>query len=325
MRELTLAQAVTDGLTEVMSKYDNALIFGQDVGRNGGVFRITDGLQEKFGEKRVFDTPLAESGILGITVGLADEGFLPLPEIQFSGFILEAMDALAANITRMRFRYGNTRSAPITIRAPYGGGVRTPELHSDSLEGMFAQIPGLRIVVPTTAYDAKGLYIAAAESPDPVLFLEHLRLYRTVKGDVPEGYYTVDLDKAAVAREGSDITLVGYGLMTVLALQAAEKLAEQGVSAEVIDLRTIAPVDYETITQSVAKTNRVVVLQESQRQAGIVGQIAGEIQERNFMDLDAPVGRVTAPDTVFPFGLAESVWMPDVDDIVEQTLSTLNY
>lgn len=325
MPVLTLAQAVSDGLNEAMKKHDNALIFGEDVGKNGGVFRITAGMQETFGENRVFDTPLAESGILHMSVGLAQEGFLPIPELQFSGFAVEAFDALIAQISRQRYRSGGTRNAQITIRAPYGGGVHTPELHSDSLEGFFSQIPGLRVVIPSSAYDAKGLLLASIESEDPVFFLEHLRLYRTVKDEVPEGYYTVPLDKANVVKEGSDVSLIGYGLMVPMAMQATEKLAEKGINAEVIDLRTVSPVDYETITASVAKTHHAVVMQEAQRQAGTAGQIISEISERNFMDLDAPVARVTAPDSVFAFGLAEEEWMPDVNDIVAKAEETINF
>ncbi|CCI85036.1 pyruvate dehydrogenase complex, E1 component, beta subunit [Lactobacillus pasteurii DSM 23907 = CRBIP 24.76] len=325
MPVLTLAQAVSDGLNEAMKKHDNALIFGEDVGKNGGVFRITAGMQETFGENRVFDTPLAESGILHMSVGLAQEGFLPIPELQFSGFAVEAFDALIAQISRQRYRSGGTRNAQITIRAPYGGGVHTPELHSDSLEGFFSQIPGLRVVIPSSAYDAKGLLLASIESEDPVFFLEHLRLYRTVKDEVPEGYYTVPLDKANVVKEGSDVSLIGYGLMVPMAMQATEKLAEKGINAEVIDLRTVSPVDYETITASVAKTHHAVVMQEAQRQAGTAGQIISEISERNFMDLDAPVARVTAPDSVFAFGLAEEEWMPDVNDIVAKVEETINF
>lgn len=325
MPVLTLAQAVSDGLNEAMKKHDNALIFGEDVGKNGGVFRITAGMQDTFGENRVFDTPLAESGILHMSVGLAQEGFLPIPELQFSGFAVEAFDALIAQISRQRYRSGGTRNAQITIRAPYGGGVHTPELHSDSLEGFFSQIPGLRVVIPSSAYDAKGLLLASIESEDPVFFLEHLRLYRTVKDEIPEGYYTVPLDKANVVKEGTDVSLIGYGLMIPMAMQAAEKLAEKGINAEVVDLRTVSPVDYETITASVAKTHHAVVMQEAQRQAGTAGQIISEISERNFMDLDAPVARVTAPDSVFAFGLAEEEWMPSVEDIVAKAEETINF
>lgn len=315
MAEMTLAAAITSALDIKLAEDDNTLIFGEDVGHNGGVFRITDGLQAKYGEDRVFDTPLAESGILGLALGLANEGFRPLPEIQFSGFILEAMDALVAQISRFRYRYGSTRQMPITIRAPFGGGVHTPELHSDNLEGLMSQVPGLRVVIPSTAYDAKGLLISAIESNDPVVFLEHLKLYRTAKDEVPEGKYTVDLDKAAVRREGTDITLIGYGLMVSEALKAAEELAGEGINAEVIDLRTVAPIDMETVLASVEKTHRVVVCQEAQRMAGVAGQLMSEIGERAFMALDAPVARVTGPDTVFPFGMAEGIWIPTSSDI----------
>ncbi|WP_301099193.1 alpha-ketoacid dehydrogenase subunit beta [Otariodibacter sp.] len=325
MSVLTLAQAVTEGLREAMKKHDNALIFGEDVGKNGGVFRITTGLQDEFGEKRVFDTPLAESGILHMSVGLAQEGFLPLPEIQFSGFIVEAMDALIVQIPRQRYRTGGTRKAPIVIRAPYGGGVHTPEMHSDSLEGMLAQIPGLRVVIPSSAYDAKGLLLSAIESEDPVFFLEHLRLYRTVKDEVPDGYYTVPLDKANVVREGKDITLIGYGLMIPLAIKAAEQLEKEGINTEIIDLRTVSPVDYETIGKSIKKTHRVIVLQEAQRQAGTAGQVMSEIAERYFMNLDAPVSRVTAPDSTFPFGLAEEAWLPSTEDIVAKVKEIVEF
>ncbi|MGY3723826.1 pyruvate dehydrogenase E1 component beta subunit [Granulicatella balaenopterae] len=325
MANLTLAQAVTAGLKEVLKKDEKTLIFGEDVGKNGGVFRITDGLQAEFGEDRVFDTPLAESGILGMATGLATEGFRPIPEIQFSGFILEAMDPVVAQISRFRYRYGNTRNMPITIRAPYGGGVHTPELHSDSLEGILAQVPGIRVVIPSSSYDAKGLMISSVESNDPVIFLEHLKLYRSVKGEVPDGYYTVPLDKAAVVREGKDITLVGYGLMVPLAVKAAEKLAKEGIEAEVIDLRTVAPFDMETIKQSIEKTHRVVVMQEAQRIGGLGGQLASEINDQCFMELDAPIGRVSGPDTVYPFGMAESVWIPDEQDIYQQALETVKF
>lgn len=325
MAILTLAQAITEGLKEVLQRDEKTLIFGEDVGKNGGVFRITDGLQAEFGENRIFDTPLAESGILGLATGLATEGFRPIPEIQFSGFILEAMDPLAAQLSRFRFRYGGTRNMPVTIRTPFGGGVHTPELHSDSLEGIFSQIPGLRVVVPSSAYDAKGLIISSVESNDPVIFLEHLKLYRSVKDEVPEGYYTVPLDKAKVVREGKEITLIGYGLMVSLALKAAEKLAAEGIEAEVIDLRTVAPFDMETIATSLKKTHRAVVLQESQKIAGVAGQIAAEISDRCFMDLDAPVARITAPDTVYTFGAAESEWMPNEEDIYQQALETVKF
>lgn len=325
MPNLTYAQAITQGLDVVLEQNEKSLIFGEDVGKNGGVFRITDGLQEKYGEERVFDTPLAESGLITMSIGLVQEGFTPIPELQFFGFVLQAMDAIAAQISRFRYRYGGTRNLPITIRAPYGGGVHTPELHSDSLEGLIAQVPGIRVVMPATAYDAKGLLISAIESPDPVLFLEHLKLYRSEKGEVPEGHYTVPLDKANVIKEGNDITVIANGLMVRYALEAAKRLEGENVSVEVIDLRTVSPVDYETIIKSVEKTHRAVVVQEAQRQAGVASNIVSEIAERSFMQLDAPVAQVTAPDTVFPFGAAENDWLPNSDDIYNMIKETLEF
>lgn len=315
MAVMTLAQAVTAGLDEALARDDSTLIFGEDVGHNGGVFRVTDGLQAKYGDHRVFDTPLAESGILGTAIGLACEGFRPIPEIQFAGFLLEGMDAIVGQFSRWRYRYGGTRNMPITVRTPFGGGVHTPELHSDNMESLVANVPGLRVVMPSSAYDAKGLLLAAIESNDPVIFFEHLKMYRTIKGEVPDGYYTVELDKANVVREGRDVTLVAYGLMVHESLAAAEALARDGIEAEVIDLRQIAPFDIDTIMASVEKTHRVVVVQEAQRCAGVGGQIAAEIGERGFMSLDAPVARIAAVDTPFAFGAGEGVWLPQASDI----------
>src|SRR5699024_8089999 len=276
MSQKNMVQAIQEALDYKLKDDENVIMYGQDIGANGGVFRVTEGLQDKHGDHRVFDTPLAESGILGMSVGLATEGFRPVPEIQFLGFVLEAMSPVIAQFSRMRFRMANTRTMPITMRAPFGGGVHTPELHSDSIEGLLAQVPGLRIVVPTNPYDAKGLLISSIESNDPVIFLEHLRLYRAGRQEVPDEAYRVPLDKAAVAREGSDVTVIGYGLMVPEALKAAEQLKDE-ISVEVIDLRTIAPIDMETVIESVKKTGRVVVTQEAQRQAGIAGQLMSEI------------------------------------------------
>jgi len=312
-----MVQAIQEALDYKLKDDENVIMYGQDIGANGGVFRVTEGLQDKHGDHRVFDTPLAESGILGMSVGLATEGFRPVPEIQFLGFVLEAMSPVIAQFSRMRFRMANTRTMPITMRAPFGGGVHTPELHSDSIEGLLAQVPGLRIVVPTNPYDAKGLLISSIESNDPVIFLEHLRLYRAGRQEVPDEAYRVPLDKAAVAREGSDVTVIGYGLMVPEALKAAEQLKDE-ISVEVIDLRTIAPIDMETVIESVKKTGRVVVTQEAQRQAGIAGQLMSEIGERAFMYLESPIKRVTAPDTVYTFGDAEADWLPNAKDMVEK-------
>ena len=303
-----MIQAITDALALELENDENVVVFGEDVGKNGGVFRATEGLQEKFGEDRVFDTPLAESGIAGLSFGLALEGFRPVPEIQFFGFIFEAMDEVVAQMARTRYRMSGTRNLPITIRSPFGGGVHTPELHSDNLEGLIAQSPGIRVVIPSNPYDAKGLLISSIRSNDPVVFLE----------EVPDEAYEVPLDKAAVTREGTDVSIITYGAMVREAIKAADNLAKENISVEIIDLRTVAPLDVETIIQSVEKTGRVVVVQEAQRQAGVAAQVVSEISERAILSLEAPIGRVSAPDTVFPFGQAENVWLPNAKDIEDK-------
>lgn len=325
MAQMTMIQAITNAMQTELKNDENVLIYGEDVGQNGGVFRATEGLQDEFGEDRVFDTPLAESGIGGMSIGLALTGFRPVPEIQFFGFVYETMDAINGQMARYRYRTGNTRSMPITIRSPFGGGVHTPELHADSLEGLIAQQPGVRVVIPSTPYDAKGLLISSIRDNDPVVFLEHMKLYRSFRGEVPEEDYTIELDKADIKREGTDVTLVAYGAMVHSCLKAAEALEENGVSAEVIDLRTVSPVDYETILESVKKTNRAVVVQEAQKQAGIAASVAAEIQEKAILHLEAPVLRVHAPDTVYAFTQAEEVWLPNYNSVVEKVNQVMNF
>ncbi|EST90535.1 pyruvate dehydrogenase E1 component subunit beta [Vagococcus lutrae LBD1] len=318
MAQKTMIQAITDALDLELGKDENVLIFGEDVGNNGGVFRATEGLQEKHGKERVFDTPLAESGIGGLAFGLALEGFRPVPEIQFFGFVFEVFDEIVGQMARTRYRMGGTRNLPITIRAPFGGGVHTPEMHADNLEGLIAQSPGIRVVIPSNPYDAKGLLISAIRDNDPVVFLEHMKLYRSFREEVPEGEYTVPLDKAAITREGSDITVITYGAMVREAIKVADKLEKENISVEIVDLRTVAPLDVETIIDSVEKTGRVVVVQEAQKQAGVGAQVASEISERAILSLEAPIGRVSAPDTVYPFGQAENSWLPNANDIEEK-------
>ncbi len=303
----------------------NVLILVEDVVKNGGVFRATDGLQDKYGEDRVFNTPLAESGIGGLAIGLTTQGYRPIMEIQFYGFIYEVLDSLAGQMARNRFRFNGTRQMPIVVRAPYGGGTKTPEMHSDNLEGLVAQTPGLRVVMPSNPSDAKGLLLSAIESNDPVIFLENLHLYRSIKGEVAEGYYTTPLDKAAVVRKGKDISIITYGGMTPVALNAAEELSKQGIDAEIIDLRTVSPLDIETIGESVKKTGRVVVAQETQRMAGIGASVMAEISERFILSLKAPVGRVAAPDSIYPFAQAENDWMVNADDIIDKVKEIVNY
>jgi pyruvate dehydrogenase E1 component beta subunit len=325
MAQMTMIQAITDAMRTELKNDENVLVFGEDVGQNGGVFRATEGLQKEFGEDRVFDTPLAESGINGLAIGLALQGYRPVPEIQFFGFVYETMDSINGQMARMRYRSGGRWTSPITIRSPFGGGVHTPELHADSLEGLIAQQPGIKVVIPSTPYEAKGLLISSIRDNDPVLFLEHMKLYRSFREEVPEEEYTIELGKAKVKREGEDVTLIAYGAMVHTALKAAEELEEDGISAEVIDLRTVSPIDVETIIESVEKTNRAVVIQEAQRQAGVAANVVSEIQERAILHLEAPVLRVTAPDTVYAFSEAEEVWLPNHKDVIEKVNAVMNF
>lgn len=325
MAQMTMIQAITDALRTELRNDPNVLIFGEDVGVNGGVFRATEGLQQEFGEDRVFDTPLAESGIGGLAVGLTLQGYRPVPEIQFFGFVYEVMDSISGQLARMRYRSGGRYNSPVTIRSPFGGGVHTPEMHADSLEGLMAQQPGLKVVIPSTPYDAKGLLISAIRDNDPVIFLEHMKLYRSFRQEVPEGEYTIPLGKAEVKREGSDLTIVTYGAMVHESLKAAEELQKEGHSVEVIDLRTVSPIDIETIIASVEKTRRAIVVQEAQKQAGIAAHVVAEINDRAILSLEAPVLRVAAPDTVFAFPQAETVWLPNYKDVIETAKKVLNF
>lgn len=325
MAQLTMIQAITDALAIELENDPNVLVFGEDVGINGGVFRATQGLQEKFGEDRVFDTPLAESGIGGLAFGLALEGFRPVAEIQFFGFVFEVMDTVVAQAARTRYRMAGTRNLPIVFRSPFGGGVHTPELHSDNLEGLMAQSPGIKVVIPSNPYDAKGLLIAAIRDNDPVIFLEHMKLYRSFREEVPAEAYTVPLGKAAITKEGTDVSIITYGAMVREAIKAAENLEKEGISVEVVDLRTVSPLDIETIIASVEKTGRVVVVQEAQRQAGVGAMVMSEIAERAVLSLEAPIGRVAAPDTVFPFGQAENAWLPNTADIEAKVRETYHF
>jgi pyruvate dehydrogenase E1 component beta subunit len=325
MAQMTMIQAITDALRTELRNDPKTLVFGEDVGVNGGVFRATEGLHQEFGEDRVFDTPLAESAIGGLSIGLALTGFRPIPEIQFFGFVFEVMDSIAGQMSRMRYRSGGRYNMPITVRSPFGGGVHTPELHSDSLEGLMAQTPGLKVVVPSTPYDAKGLLLSAIRDNDPVIFLEHLKLYRAFRQEVPEEEYTIPLGKADVKREGTDLSIITYGAMVHESLKAAEELEKEGHSVEVVDLRTISPLDIDTIIASVEKTGRAMVVQEAQKQAGVAANVVAEINDRAILSLEAPVLRVTAADTIYPFSQAESVWLPNYKDVIETAKKILTF
>lgn len=325
MAQMTMIQAITNALDIELGNDDRTLVFGEDVGANGGVFRATEGLQEKFGEDRVFNTPLAESGIGGLAVGLTFENFRPIMEIQFFGFVFEVMDSIVGQAARTRYRTGGSRTMPITIRSPFGGGVATPEMHADSLEGLIAQSPGIKVVIPSNPYDAKGLLISAIRDNDPVVYLEHMKLYRSFREEVPEEEYTVPLGKANVVKEGTDVSIITYGAMVREAISAAEALEKDGVSAEIVDLRTVHPLDIETIVASAEKTGRVVVVQEAQRQAGVGEKVISEISQRAILSLKAPIGFVAAPNTVFSFGMAEKDWLPNADDIVAKVKEATDF
>ncbi|MEW9668956.1 alpha-ketoacid dehydrogenase subunit beta [Ammoniphilus sp. 3BR4] len=326
MAQMTMIQAITDAMRVELERDPNVLLFGEDVGLNGGVFRATDGLQKQFGEDRVFDTPLAESGIGGLAVGLTLQGFRPIAEIQFFGFVFEVFDSVAAQAARMRYRSGGKYSSPITFRSPFGGGVKTPELHADSLEGLMLQTPGVKVVIPSNPYDAKGLLISAIRDNDPVIFLEHMKLYRSFRAEVPEGDYSIPLGKANVVREGSDVTIITYGAMVHTSLKAAEQIEKaRGAKVEVIDLRTISPIDIDTIVASVEKTNRAIVVQEAQKTSGVAAEIIAQINEKAILSLEAPVLRVSAPDTVYPFAQVEDEWLPNPARVVDALNKVLDF
>lgn len=311
-----MVEALQSALALELERDPRVVILGEDVGKNGGVFRVTDGLMARFGEKRVIDTPLAESGIVGTSIGMAIYGLRPVAEIQFAGFLYLAMNQIASQASRMRFRSGGVFTVPLVIRAPYGGGVRTPELHSDSLEALFLHTPGIKVVIPSSPYDAKGLLAAAIEDPDPVLFLEPMKLYRSVRQEVPEERYTIPLGKAAVVREGRDVTVVAYGQMVPVALEAARQAAGEGIEAEVVDLRTISPLDEETIAASVEKTGRLVTVHEAPRAGGVAAEIAAVVNERCFYSLHAAPVRVTGADTPFPVPAVEDFYVPDAPRVL---------
>lgn len=324
-QNLTMVAAITQALDQEMEQDEKILLFGEDVGVNGGVFRATEGLNAKYGDDRVSDTPLAESGIGGMAFGLAVQGFRPVAEIQFFGFVFEVMDSIVGQIARQRFRMGGTLNMPVVIRSPFGGGVKTPEMHADSLEGLMAQAPGLKVVIPSNPHDAKGLLTAALRSNDPVVFLEHMKLYRSFRQEVPEEQYELEIGKANVAHEGTDVTVVSYGYMVREALKAAEELAEENISVEVIDLRSVSPIDYETITASIEKTGRMVFVQEAQRMAGVGNTVISEVSQRSILSLKAPISFVSSPDTVFPFAQMENDWLPNAADIKEAIKETTDF
>lgn len=316
MAELTLVEAVNLALARALADDNSVVVLGEDVGVNGGVFRATVGLQQRFGAERVIDTPLAEALIAGLCIGMAAEGLRPVGEIQFMGFLYPCIDQLVNHASRLRTRTRGRLTCPMVLRTPFGAGIRAPEHHSESTEAMLAHIPGLRVVVPSSPARAYGLLLAAIRDPDPVIFLEPTRIYRAVKEDVADDGEALPLDAAFVLREGHDVTLVSWGAMLRETLQAADQLAEDGRSAEVIDLATLKPYDEETILSSIGKTGRCVIVHEAARTGGFGAEIAACIAERGLMSLLAPIVRVTGYDTVVPLPRLEQHYLPSVSRIV---------
>ncbi len=324
MAEMTMVQALNDALRTEMRTDDRVVVLGEDVGKVGGVFRVTAGLQDEFGEGRVIDSPLAEGGIIGTAIGMALYGLRPVPEIQFSDFIYPAFDQIVSEAAKYRYRSGGEYTCPMVIRTPVGGGIRGGHYHSQSPESLFIHTAGLKVVCPSNPYDAKGLLLSSIREGDPVLFFEPKRVYRAAKMDVPEEAYTVPIGKAKVVREGEHVTLIAWGAMLYEALAAAQEVAGQGVEAEVIDLRTLWPVDIDTIVESVKRTGRVVVVHEAPKTCGFGAELVSLICEKAFLHLEAPPVRVTGWDTPFPYTL-ENEYLPLAHRIAPALVSTAKF
>ncbi len=315
-QSLTMVQAVTDALGTMLEQDERIMILGEDIGKNGGVFRATEGLQTRFGEERIVDTPLSEAGIIGSSVGLAVNGMIPIAEIQFLGFIYPAFEQIATHATRIRMRTMGNYSVPLVIRAPYGAGVRAPEVHSDSSEAFFTHMPGIKVVCPASPYDAKGLLISAIKDPDPVLFLEPMRLYRAFREDVPTGVYDIEIGKGKKVVEGEDVTVIAWGAMVPVVKEAAEKAKANGIYCDVIDLRTLFPLDKEIIAESVQKTGRAVIVHEAHETSGLGNDILSIINNTSFLYLKAPVEKVTGFDVPVPFFALEDHYLPTAKRVV---------
>jgi 2-oxoisovalerate dehydrogenase E1 component beta subunit len=321
---MNMVQAINDALRLEMRRDSRVVVLGEDVGKVGGVFRVTQGLFDEFGDDRVIDTPLSEGGIIGAAIGMALYGLVPVPEIQFSDFIFPAYDQIVSELAKYRYRSGGEYPAKLVIRTPVGGGIRGGHYHSQHPESLFIHVAGLKVVCPSNPADAKGLLLASIRDPDPVLFFEPKRIYRAAKGEVPEGDYTVPIGKASVVREGKHVTIIVWGAMLYEALEAANQAAAQGVETEVIDLRTLWPLDIETIITSVKKTGRVVVVHEAPKSCGLGGEIVSLINEKAFLHLEAPPKRVTGYDTPFPYTL-EMEYLPLAHRILPAIIETARY
>ncbi|MBG9793680.1 2-oxoisovalerate dehydrogenase [Paenibacillus dendritiformis] len=325
-RSLTILQAIHEALDQKLADDRRVMLTGEDIGVNGGVFRATDGLIDKYGKERVVDTPLAEAGIIGSAIGLALNGFIPVVEIQFLAFIYPGFEQIVTHAARMRYRTRGQYSVPLVIRTPYGAGIRGPELHSESVEAFFVHTPGLKVVVPSNPYDAKGLLISAIEAPDPVVFLEPARIYRAFKAEVPEEMYRIPLGKANIVREGEDVTMIAWGAMMRVALEAARQLErEKGWSCEVIDLRSLYPLDRDTIAASVKKTGRAVIVHEAHKTAGVGAEIVSLINDEALMYLRAPIQRITGFDVPVPQFSLEDVYVPTVERVREGIAAAIQF
>lgn len=323
--KLNIVGAVTQALMNEMENDESIVVYGEDVGVEGGVFRATVGLQEKFGEKRVFDSPLAESAIVGTAVGMAVNGLRPVVEMQFSGFSYPAFNQIISHVARMRNRSRGRFNLPMVIRAPYGGGIRALEHHSESTEALYAQIPGLKVVIPSTPYDTKGLLISALRDNDPVLFWEPKKIYRAFKQEVPEEAYTIPIGKAKIVSEGEDITIITWGSMVRDVQNAAKLIEDKGINPEIIDLRTIAPMDRETIIESVKKTGRILVVHEAPKTLGVGSEIISVVNEKAFLYLEAPPSRLTGFDTTFPLPRGEKHYIPSPERIAQKIEELVKY
>jgi pyruvate dehydrogenase E1 component beta subunit len=325
MKVLTLIEAVTDALRTEMAADRSVIVFGEDVGVEGGVFRATAGLQNEFGEERFFDTPISEAGIVGAAVGMAVAGLRPVVEIQFSGFSFPAFNQIASHVSRIRNRTRGAMCAPLVIRMPYGGGIRAPEHHSESVEALFGHIPGLKVVIPSTPHDAKGLLIAAIRDPDPVIYLEPARAYRAVRQEVPEEAYCVQIGAARVEAEGDDLTLLSYGAQMIEARHARAALAAEGRSVELIDLRTIYPFDFRTVVESVRKTGRFLVVHEGPQSFGVGAELMATVMEQAFDHLEAPPARLAGPDVIYPMPRGERHYLISAEHIMAEARKVMTY
>lgn len=325
MKIMNIVNAINNAIDIKLNEDPNVLAFGEDVGKEGGVFRVTEGLQQKYGKQRVFDTPLGESGIAGSAVGMAIAGLRPIIEMQFSGFVYPAFNQIVSHAARMRNRTRSRYSTPIVIRMPYGGGINALEHHSESMEALFAHVPGLKVVIPATPHDAKGLMIAAIESDDTIVFMEPKRIYRAIKQEVPEEKFSIEIGKGKIVQEGTDLTIITYGALVREVQKAAVMAKKQGISVEIIDLRTIYPIDRDIIRDSVSKTGRIITVTESPRSFSVASEVSQIVIEEAFLNLEAPPKRVTGFDTIVPLPKGEHHYIISPEKIYYEILDTVKY